>query len=547
MQLDRLYATLKSYNYELLEKSNAPFYIGANFYDAIDLAITSNALSLIKGKFQTNHYSITNALNLRNLIECFTLLSMDEKGDITDVQKELFVEQYKIIEYESYAKGDSDKYESLLDKKDLKFRYESGKAKFLEVLGDEKKLKKIVNSRLPFLCDEKLNFNILIKNYCPEYLDHYINLSRMVHPSSYHAFRNIELYNRVYWIIMRLVIDRYKDMTAKPDILTYSEEQIEIYKPQIQSKGNYSQRMYDIQKGQWQILKKIAEEFKKVDGEDCYVKDFINELTMVIHDVNTDSHLGYTENVKLKFKVIAEMFACFYRIYVPNEDCCEYLCTMQFWHDVIKDKEHCGKILEELKVIVQQNEQNKNMEKLREIIKEGEQSNFIISDEERDAVYQCYLKHYPSSKLTGSKFFKEFDKPLGFLVDGEGNTPNYVQIVDEYFEKLFGNASLPDKEVKVKDFFKLVYKESNNMSHGCGYLFFTNIGAWMDEKPVIQFLDSSILYFLNYLFLITAKDSLKHVEVANIALLLRESSEEMRSLINTKTEILKKKSIEKKY
>ena len=157
--LDSLYASLKSYNNELLEKANAPYYIGANFYDSMELAITSNAISLIKGIFQANYYSITNALNLRNLIECFTLLFMEEKGDISDEQKLLFVEQYKIIEYESYAKDDCDKYKDMLDLADLKARYESGKEKFLKVVGTESKLKRIINSRLPFLCNDKLANN----------------------------------------------------------------------------------------------------------------------------------------------------------------------------------------------------------------------------------------------------------------------------------------------------------------------------------------------------------------------------------------------------
>ena len=62
---------------------------------------------------------------------------MEEKGDISDEQKLLFVEQYKIIEYESYAKDDCDKYKDMLDLADLKARYESGKEKFLKVVGTE--------------------------------------------------------------------------------------------------------------------------------------------------------------------------------------------------------------------------------------------------------------------------------------------------------------------------------------------------------------------------------------------------------------------------
>lgn len=514
-ELDNLYASVKSYNNELLDKANLPYYVGANFYDAIDLTITSNALSLIKGIFQNNHYSITNALNLRNLIECFTLLFMDEKGDISDTQKMLFVEQYKLMEYESYAKGDSDKYESLLDLNDLRLRYNSGRAKFLDVVGTEKKLNRMINSRLPFLCDDKLNYNKLIKKYCPLFLHPYIYLSRMVHPSSYDSFRDIKFYNAIFWSVMRFVKKRYKDKAPKPTDLTYFQEQALIYAFGIPAKDNYGQKLYDIQKGQWQILKKIAKEFQRVYGENNYVKNFLDELAMIVHDLNTDSQLGYTENVKLKFKVIAEMFACFHRVYDIDVTIIGYFFDMLNWHDIIKEKE---------------------------------QFEAEITDDDKDTIYKRYLEKYPSSKLTRGELFKEFDKPLGFLVDGEGYSPNFVQIVDEYLEKLYKDAPMANNKIEIKDFFKIVYKESNNMSHGCGYLFFANTGAWMDDITVLQFLDNSISYFLHYIGLIFAVYADDSENNKIIAELLRESLVEMDKLIESKMDILRNiKRINKKF
>ena len=505
--LDSVYASLKSYNNELLDKANLPYYVGANFYDAIDLTITSNALSLIKGIFQNNHYSITNALNLRNIIECFTLLFMDEKGDISDTQKMLFVEQYKLIEYESYAKEDSDKYESLLDLKDLKLRYNSGKVKFLEVVGTESKLNRIINSRLPFLCDEKLNYNKIIKKYCPQFLDPYIYLSRMVHPSSYDSFRDLKFYNTIYWLVMKSVTMRYKDKTPKPTDFTYYKEQANIYWLGVRSDDNYGLKLFDILQAQVLILKKLSEEFNRVYGNESYVKNFLNEVINILLDVNTDSQLGYTENVKLKFKVMAEMFACFHRVYVADVSNIGYFYDMLYWHDIIKEKE---------------------------------QFKAEITDDDKNTIYERYLEKYPSSKLTRDELFKEFDKPLGFLVDGEGHSPNFVQIVDEYLEKLYKDASMANNKIKIKDFYKIVYKESNNMSHGCGYLFFANIGAWMDEINVLQFLDNSIRYFLRYvglIFIVYAEESENNKTIAN---LLKESLAEMEKLIDSKMEILSK-------
>lgn len=86
--LNNLYALVKTINTQLITKSNQSNYSVADFNDAMDLAITSNALSLIKAVIQDNYYSITNLLNIRNIIEHHVLLLMDESGNISDTQKE---------------------------------------------------------------------------------------------------------------------------------------------------------------------------------------------------------------------------------------------------------------------------------------------------------------------------------------------------------------------------------------------------------------------------------------------------------------------------
>lgn len=504
--LDRFYASLKAFNNALLEKANLPNYIGANFIDAIDLTITSNALSLIKGFFQKNHYSITNALNLRNIIECYTLLFMDRKGDISDTHRKLFVEQYKLIEYESYAKGDSDKYKSLLNLDDLSARYAEGKQKFLDVVGSESKLKKIINSRLPFLCDEKLNYNNLIKQYCPQILDAYIYLSRMIHPCSYDSFRDEKFYNSIFMLIIDINIERYKDLPLSPKDLPFYREQALVYGFGVPADDNYGLKLFEIQNAQCRILKTISKEFKRVYGEKSYVKNFLDEVTLVLRDINTDSQLGYTENVKLKFKVIAEMFACFFKIYNLNaNDDINYFYDMLNWHDIIKEREQLKQ---------------------------------EITDDEKDKIYNRFIKNYPLSKLSKDEFFKVYSKQLGFLVDNDGNTPSLGQLVSEYLNEQYKDAFMANNEMKIKDFYKLVYKESNNMSHGCGYLYFSNIGAWMDDINVIQFLDNAIMHLLMYVGIIFATYSEESENNKIISDLIKEAHKDMAGLISDKMEIL---------
>ena len=519
--LNKLYAPIKYLNNELLKKSNIPYYVGATFNDAIQLTITSNALSLIKGVMQKNYRSITNALNVRNIIECLTLVMMESKGDISQDQKDLFIEQYKLIEYENYASDGGEKFECMLDLQDLTTRYEEAKVKFIQSGVKEKKLKRIANSRLPFLCKEYISFNELIDKYCPELLDGYIELSQMIHPASYSYKRNYEQYDALVFIVLHFLRNLYKDKD-KGNILTYKEEEVLLYCGGLKFKENYSERLYDLQKEQWEELLSLSKDLKCLFGGNNYISDFIGELVLVIHDLNTDSQLGYTENVKLKFKVIAEMLACFNKVYfgfLETEEV-NYYSEMLKKHELIKIYERCKE---------------------------------TIPQELQEEIFKSYKNNFINSNLNEEQFFKEFNKPLGFLVNEAGVSPTYTALVKEYFELLYKDEIIRiekpavGKDVKLKDYFSLVYKESNNMSHGCGYLFFTNTGAWMDDINIIHFLDISILNILQRIsiaFFAFGTDNEMNSKVADR---LKKSIDNLDILFKEKIEILKIPRVSKFY
>ena len=139
--LNNLYALVKTINTQLITKSNKSDYSVADFTDAMDLAITSNALSLIKAVIQDNYYSITNLLNIRNIIENHVLLLMDESGDISDTQKELFNEQYKLIEYKSYKDNKLILTGTVIDPEQMEENYLSAKSVFIKHGFSESKIK----------------------------------------------------------------------------------------------------------------------------------------------------------------------------------------------------------------------------------------------------------------------------------------------------------------------------------------------------------------------------------------------------------------------
>lgn len=519
--LNKLYAPIKYLNNELLKKSNIPYYVGATFNDAIQLTITSNALSLIKGVMQKNYWSITNALNVRNIIECLTLVIMDTQGDITQDQKDLFIEQYKLIEYESYASDGGEKFECMLDLQDLIARNEEAKAKFIQSGVTEKKLKRVANSRLPFLCKEYISFNELIEKYCPDLLDGYIELSQMIHPASYSYKRNYEQYDALVFIVLHVLRNLYKDKD-KGSVLTFKEEEVLLYCGGLKFKENYSERLYDLQKAQWEELLSLSKDLKYFFGGNNYISDFIGELVLVIHDLNTDSQLGYTENVKLKFKVVAEMLACFNKVYFG------FLKT--------EEVNYYGEML-----------------KKHELIKIYERCKEIVPQDLKDEIYNSYMKNFTNSNLSEEQFFKAFDKPLGFLIDECGVSPTYTALVKEFFELLYKDEIIhiekytEGRDVKLKDYFSLVYKESNNMSHGCGYLFFTNTGAWMDDINIIHFLDISILNILQRIsiaFFAFGADNEMNSKVADR---LKKSIDNLDLLFKEKIEILKIPRVSKFY
>lgn len=521
-KLDRLYASLKQCNNDLLDKANIPDYIGATFDDAINLSITSNALSLLKGFFQNNHYSITNALNIRNIIECYTLLQMNEKGDISDKQKQLFIEQYKLIEYQSYDKADG-RYKDLLHLDELRASYNEARDIFLQEVGDEKKLKKIISSRVPFLCDEKMNFNALIARYCKQYADAYIYLSRMIHPSSYKSIRDEEYHNWLTGSILSIMIKMY-DKYPVVDATTYTMEQNIVYAFGLRLPDNYGQRLYDIQKKEWEVLKKLSKDLLAILGGENYISDFIKELTLVMHDINTDSELGYTENVKLKFKVIVEMFACFDEVYFnsPQTSSPDYYYYMLILHDCIKDYEERGKELPE------------------EIV---------------DEVYNKFKKCYPTSVLNRETCLKNFLKALGYLMDEDGKSPGFTELVNNFLDKTTSNeikmgemkedGTIKESNVTLRDYFKLLYKESNNMSHGSGYLFFANSGAWMDDVSIINFIDQSVIKLLMKVGIFFLVDNSE--KNAKVAELCKDAMNKIIELSKEKIEILSIKRIKKQF
>ena len=505
--LNNLYALVKTINTQLIATSNKSDYSIADFTDAMDLAITSNALSLIKAVMQDNFCSITNLLNIRNIIEHYVLLLMDEAGDISDIQKELFNEQYKLIEYKSYKDNKLILTGTVIDPEQMEENYLSAKSVFIKYGFSESNVKAFLQTRVPFLCDKKYNFNSAIKKYCPDFEAAYIYLSRRIHPSTYYESADVEYVQRMILVIVFMLTDRYtKQNISSKTALSYFEESKIIYgTPQLPSFG---QVLFDIQKKQWGITMSIADFFAKKLKEDNYVSCFFREVSMVIHDINTDSQLGYCENTKLKFKAIAEMFACFDKTYFqkdPNQGQAAYL--LMNIHEALKDYEMLGK------------------DAPADILEKA---------------FDRYREAYPNSEISMDTFSKSFRTSTGFLIDEKGKCTTLCKLVSDYMESLLSEIKNTERGENFIELYKLLYFESQNMSHGCGYLYFSNQGAWSEDINVILFLDQSIQYILGKFCMISAEYHFPNEENDDFFELFLTSAKEMNELIATKNEIMQK-------
>lgn len=505
--LNNLYALVKTINNQLIATSNKSDDSIADFTDAMDLAITSNALSLIKAIMQDNFCSITNLLNIRNIIEHYVLLLMDEAGDISDIQKELFNEQYKLIEYKSYKDNKLILTGTVIDPEQMEENYLSAKSMFIKHGFSESNVKAFLQTRVPFLCDKKFNFNSAIKKYCPDFEEAYIYLSRRIHPSTYYEPVNTEYVQRIIMVIVFMLTDRYtkQNISSKMALPYFEESRIVYGTPQLPSFG---QILFDIQKKQWEITMSIADFFAKKLKEDNYVSCFFREVSMVIHDINTDSQLGYCENTKLKFKAIAEMFACFDKTYFqkdPNQGQAAYL--LMNIHEALKDYEMLGK------------------DAPADILEKA---------------FDRYREAYPNSEISMDTFSKSFRTSTGFLIDEKGKCTTLCKLVSDYMESLLSEIKNTERGANFIELYKLLYFESQNMSHGCGYLYFANQGAWSEDINVILFLDQSIQYILGKFCMISAEYHFPNEENDDFFELFLTSAKEMNELIATKNEIMQK-------
>lgn len=535
-KLDALYQKISAVNSPLfIKKQLDGHYEFATFIEAMDFTVTSNALSLIRSVYQNSLLSPTTALSARDIIEALVLIRMWEEGVVTEEDEELFLWQYALMEYDTYYK-DGERFKVLLNLDDLTKRYERAKKIYNDagISGDVEggKLRQTVHTRIPFLCrhaeyGRRPDFNSLLSGHLPSMLEHYGTLSYYAHPNYNSATKSRDGYIRAIDAVINAVAERYLnydktvgvtvgnfDINA---IITDSHMQAATLTERLEgafnsddSEKSVPHEIHSLMLKQEKILGLIAEDFedlfravfgkkketKLLRPEDNYVTRFFGTLPSMLYDVTFDYLLNLRECVKIKFKSVAETFAHFDR--VITESICSraprYGTTMLKFYELAMSLRRQGKKLPDALSPT-----------TAELICRVYRENYPEELYPESSVYYNKKKSKKrSAEESDKQIMQSFCQSLGNFVDGNGYVPKFLDLIDGYFKKTYGEQFILNRAdaedgvpvpttISAQDYMNMLYRESNNMSHGCGYLYFSNKGALGDDGPIMQALDYMIL------------------------------------------------------
>ena len=309
-EISLLFGYFFELNYKLLKQSEdkkSEFTIENVF----DFYISSHAISFLKNLYFGFSTSKGTCLNVRCIIEGLALKKMSKKNNMPENALELLKLQDSLIEMKQY-----NKFIKLLNFKtifpnDFNEKYEHSKKIFYDLLSKKyssNKIKRIINSNIPFLCNDKLNYYGLIEDYLDaDCLQYYSLLSIVIHPNSNEKISSDFINNLSLWII-NLLKDNYSNLDKINDSYT-----LENYIPFILSSDCACLYVNTI-KNECMLLDEIEQSFTNC-YENNYVSNTICSISILLKEMSLDKILGLSEQMKCKFKPLMELLSSFFYIY----------------------------------------------------------------------------------------------------------------------------------------------------------------------------------------------------------------------------------------
>ena len=491
-QLNLLWGRLFTYNHALMKRSEDEEQFGSeSFIDVIDFYLTSQAQCFIKDILLSHIGSPGMLLTARCFLEGLALKRMYEKGKISDLQVKLLRKQVFIIEYNYYKEFDDIADKILIPEKLEKDKDDAVKF-FKEELSEtysEKQIAAILKTNKPFICDPSANYRKLIgENLGEDYAQLYGIYSQAIHPSVNDFYMNEGIWGTIPNMLL-LMIEEYNSLPVSE--LTFNSFCATIYSSEIACAYE------DIVRQECKILIDISKVFEKYFNKN-YVSDTLMSINLLMSEVCSDKLLGLCEQVKSKWKIVLDMFSCFYKCYITY-----------FPH------EERFKLLEEHERI----QLNRNI---------GEKYSI-------DNAYGLYKALYPNG-IEQTAFEQTFISTCGYTIDEKGKVNNFTSLVRDFIKKFVD----PNAEVSWDRNMLLNYMESQMLSHANGYMWYANSGAWGETNGVILGADICLMFILEAILNMfkvhrTVEESNYYKSIINI---VRNSLKRIRLLHEEKIKIL---------
>lgn len=421
------------------------------FIDHYMFQATSYLISILHDNLLLKEQSYNKCFIYRSLIEVITIMKMYLAGDVPTDAEELINSYNYIAEYNIYKR-----YKSVLDKKEFNFEeiennFKNTKSMYREVLNDinSSKFKDLLNSKLPFLKDD-FTFDSLIQKYSPGFYSTYRILSVMVHPND--LLLTVDFLGSIEFEVLEANIHLVVFDIIKKCYLNVKLSSTKTLREEISliSSNEINNLYLNMATAQKKTLFKLADMIEEKHNENTQSILF-RELGKAVESMAIDKTFGFNEIVKCKFKIVIEMLALNY-----------YISTLP--HN-LEDQ-----FLEELVT-------KHTRLKLMEIYG-------IDQKEKLEDAYKCYMNY--DKNISFEEFKKKFFKSLGFV-------PGDISITKFVFN--FIDALTKDNQ-DFGNHMKMVYDESQFLSHANGYMISSNSGAFMDYSSVIIFTDVCIEYII---------------------------------------------------
>ena len=477
---DRLYAQASLINDELIDKSESIYADNSTkLFDALLMQLTSHAMSFTKNIMMNTIESLGLLFNVRCIIEIQALMNMLKAGDIDDTSLILFTHQYRLYEYTMYIKY-PELDTKILQLDIIKKDYESTVAEYRYLLPDteEKILQRILRSPLPFLKDSGIKYEQLVRKYTsPLMVKTYKLVSHIIHPHDFSKRKNAELFDFVEEIVTYLykVLSRVEVIETR--LFSYEKNVLLncINRCNLGITASY--------RAQVKIMTKVIDVFNRDFEDDNFISNALFNIGPLLLDIGSDLVFGLSEQTKLKWKLIIEMVTAIDSIYFDFDRAPMILRLMRL-HDAYMNLENTGEPSEKM---------------------------IEMAYNEFRSLYTSDIEH---------KLFKSaFRLPLGFMMDADGVVPSLTKLVENKINQLYAEQTFTG-DIPMSAMLRMLYDESQLLSHATGYMYNANTGAFCDSIVICQSVDYLILTLLTRLYVVfcayeTEEEAKKYSNVRN--------------------------------